>query len=331
MANECIAGDGGGGGGVTVFSVVLFSVVLLIALSAGTSIDQGDFAAIWKNKKRALLVGFTSQYGFLPLVSFLVVKALQLPELTAVSVLLLAICPSGAMSNLLTQWTNGNVALSVCMSATSTIIAVVSVPVLFAVYVKGALGALDSFTMPYGNLITAFVSLVIPVSLGALIRRRNTQMKLCGRFLHEWLRTVTDVISVIFLSCFVIQASRENEDLFNVAKHPKLWIIGCLFVPTGFLFGLSLSYVVGLDFRDARAVAFETGHQNIALGYAIIDLSFSGCVNEELKTFLHIAGFCGFCHFTWPAAFAFYKKRCVPVLDTPVPDAACASENLGNT
>jgi len=262
----------------------------VVGAAVGASVVKEDVQAIWKGKKRALIVGFISQYGFMPLMAFLCAKLWDMPDLRAVGLVLVGISPSGSTSNVCTVWSDGNVALSVAMSALSNIWAFATIPILFELYVRRGLGmSSDDFAVPYGNLCIALLTMVIPICLGALIRRRNTTTKFRNKFLHEWLVIVGGLSCFFFLAVMLSKGRSGAKKTSNPADYPDEWTIAALFQPLGCLFGFALSCLLGVDFKDGRAIALESGIQNITISYALADLIFSGCAHEEVSLFLHLA------------------------------------------
>ena len=113
----------GGSNPIDAMSIITLLVICFIALSTGTTIVPGAMTSIWKSKKRAFAIGWASQFGFMPLMAFALARAFGFEAVGAVGIVLIGMSPGGSTSNLFTLWAKGNVALSIAMSAASTVCA----------------------------------------------------------------------------------------------------------------------------------------------------------------------------------------------------------------
>ena len=274
---------------IDTLAVVTLLVICFIALATGTNVVVDDLRLIWQSKRRAFLIGWASQFGFMPCMAYLFALAFDFDKLVAVGVVLVGMSPGGSTSNLFTMWAKGNVALSIAMSAASTVCAFFMIPLLFVIYVRGGLGLNDELSLPVTNLLIALFSIVVPVAAGAYIRHANTSMEIGGKRVYKWVELVGSVVGGGFLVAAIISGASGNPDLMNPGDYPRHWALAAIFQPIGCLFGLAAAHAARLPGADVRAVCLETGVQNYALIIALVQLSFSGCTQERVNEFVLIS------------------------------------------
>lgn len=276
--------------GVDTFTILVLLLIFIIILAMGTTCTLEDARTIWASKKRAFVVGWLSQFGFMPLFAFSAAKAFKFDSLVAVGVVLCGAAPGGTTSNLFTYWSGGNVSLSIAMSLASTACAVFMLPLLVEIYIIAGLG-LDggSVTIPFQDIVIIAVgTILVPATLGVLLRRYNTEWKIRGKFIYKWVEIAGSVIGGLTLAAAVVVGLDDNPDLMNPMDYPGEWILASIFQPVGCLFGLCAATLLRLDGPDRIAVALETGVQNYTLVIGICALSFSGCTRVEALTFVFI-------------------------------------------
>ncbi|XP_063718700.1 ileal sodium/bile acid cotransporter-like isoform X2 [Symsagittifera roscoffensis] len=180
------------------------------------------------------------------------------------SALINSCCPGGVMSNFLTHLTRGDVALSVTMSFLSTVCAFFTMPLsLWAFsgfFVDGA-----SVDPPYVQIAGSLASLIIPLLIGVLLKYFKESFAL--KF-----KKVGKAIIIITLLATTVIFGFLYPNIYFVGK--KIIFSGLLVALAGFFFGYSISRVCRLPEKQCRAVCFETGFQNVAISFAVIQLGF---------------------------------------------------------
>ena len=144
----------------------------IIMLGMGMTLISADFTRIIKHPK-AILIGLTNQLLFLPIIGFLLAIALNLSPLMAVGLMILASCPGGATSNLITQVSKGNIALSVTLTAIASVVSILTIPFILS-YSLDYFGTTTGATIKLpiiDTMLQIMVITVIPISIGMLIRR----------------------------------------------------------------------------------------------------------------------------------------------------------------
>ena len=139
----------------------------------------------------------------------------------------------------------------------------------------------------YTNLIASLLMLVIPTVIGIYIRKVNTEYKLCGKYIWEWITLLTTIVGILFMILALLSVILFYSDIIfgQDDSSYSIWIIGTLMQPIGCFFGYYTAKLVGrrggnLNHKDQRTISLETGVQNFSLAFAIANLSF-GTTEED--------------------------------------------------
>ena len=163
------------GSAFTVQTSVLTSVLLPLALASvmlgmGLGLRPDDFRRIGRDP-RAAAAGTLAQLVLLPLIGALIVWLLPMPAPIAVGLMVLAICPGGPSSNLMTYLAKGDVALSVSLTAISSLITVVTIPVLANQALRLLMGTEAEISLPIGTtMVQILLITLVPTALGMAVR-----------------------------------------------------------------------------------------------------------------------------------------------------------------
>ncbi|XP_041464096.1 solute carrier family 10 member 6-like [Lytechinus variegatus] len=144
---------------------ILILVFLMIAM--GCTIEFKDLKETFRHPA-GFFVGMLCQFVLMPLIAFCLGLAFKLETGGALSALILACCPGGTLSNLFTYWVDGDVCLSVCMTSVSTAVAIGMMPLNLFIYTRVWTG--DQVVIPYVDIVTTLVSILIPVAFGVFLR-----------------------------------------------------------------------------------------------------------------------------------------------------------------
>lgn len=247
-------------------SLVLLNLIMACMMfGVSLSLRLEDFKRI-AMAPIAPVVGLVAQFVLLPAATCLFCWVLRIEPQLALGMLLVAACPGGSFSNIMTWLGRGNVAVSVSMTAVSSLAATVLTPLNFAFY-----GWLNPHTRAYlteialepgGILLLVLLVLALPLVLGMITGRRLPELV---RRSEKPLR----VISLVVFLGFVAIAFSNNLALFVERFHSFFWL-----VVFHNLLALSLGYGMGwllrLPVSDRRAVTMEVGIQNSGLGLVIL-------------------------------------------------------------
>jgi BASS family bile acid:Na+ symporter len=284
--------------------VALNGAIGLMMLGVALDLKLADFKRIVTSPK-APAIGLGAQFVLLPAFTFLLTLVLRPRPSIALGMILIAACPGGNLSNIMTYLARGNTAISVSMTAVSTAAAVVMTPFNLSLW-----GNLNPATAPILRQVslspldvftTIFVILGIPLCLGLLLSRIFPS-------LADKVRKPFRVISFLIFIIFVALALKANWEIFlNVIG----LVVFVVFAHNGL--ALSLGYfsarLFGLETRDVRAVAIEVGIQNSALGLVLIFNFFEGLGGMAI-----IAAWWGIWHIISGLSVAtFWSRRPVEV------------------
>lgn len=296
-----------------IFGLLAMLLIIIIGLGLGATTTKDDFKSAL-SKPKAIGIGFSSQYCFMPLLSFALAHIFSLKEAFAIGCILVGSSPGGTTSNIFTYWSNGDVALSITMSFFSNVAAFFMLPLLILLLIKTALDA--SIDIPWANIFISLLLIVGPCLIGLYIRHFNIETKVFDKFLWEWLEVFTTIFGVIFFIGALIAALIVYWEDLKTAPW-ELWVIAIIMEPAGALFGYFFSTAVKLSRKDARTIGIETGVQSFTLTIAIITLSFDGDERDEVLLFPILYGVMYIVNSVWIILFLKYY---VATFDEPDAD-----------
>jgi len=231
-----------------------------IMFGLGLGLTRDDFRRALL-RPRALLLGLLAQIVLLPLTAFLLASGLALSPESAVGLMVLAACPGGVTAGMVTHLARGETALSISLSALTSICAFVTVPVIVGLGFWHFLGEQTAVRIPVGQLAGGlFLVTLLPVSLGLWLRETD-RVTAKTRALVQ--RLATGVFALIVLYTFFVQWPTITAHLPTVG-------VACLLLNVITLStGAALGAVARLDSRARVALAMECGMQNSALGITL--------------------------------------------------------------
>jgi len=233
----------------------------VVMLGMGLTLSVEDFAAVGK-MPRAVALGFVAQYSIMPLLGWSIAKALALPPDFAVGLILVACCPGGTASNVVTFLARANVALSVVMTTCSTLAAVAITPILTA-KLAGAYVPVDG----WGMFLTTAQVVLAPVLLGLLLHHKAPK-------LTEFVLPAGPLLSVLLISMIVGSIVGQNAAAI-FAHGAQLLLAVFLLHAGGFALGYGVTRLFRFDRATARTVSIEVGMQNSGLGAVLAKTHFA--------------------------------------------------------
>jgi BASS family bile acid:Na+ symporter len=244
-------------------SVLIVPLIQLIMFGMGTTLSVGDFTRVLK-MPWPVFVGIVLQFGVMPFVGWGLATAFGFPPLIAAGVVLVGSCPGGVASNVITYLAGGNVALSVTMTACSTLMSPLMTPVMMKLL------AGQFVPVPFWGLMWNIVKMiVVPIALGLIANRL-----LHGR--APWIKKSLPFVSMAGIAIIIAIITALNRDtLADVAL--ALIAVVAIHNAVGYVLGYWGARLLRLSERDARTVAIEVGLQNagMASGLAISPLNSS--------------------------------------------------------
>ena len=251
--------------------LVLNAILGFIMFGVALDLRKDDFVLLIINWKSAV-VGFTSQYLLLPVLTFALVYLLEPSPGIALGMFLIAACPVGNVTNLITKVSRGNVALSIGLSSSAHLMASVLTPLNFALY--GNLYAptrklmrtiqVDEFEM----FLTVLFLIGLPLILGVFVQKQFPNFA-------NRTKVFFNKLSMIFLLLFIIAAFASNAAVLVANLHLVYgFVILHNFVALGG--GWSIAKLFRLPEADVRAITIESGIHNSGLGLFLIFQFFDG-------------------------------------------------------
>jgi len=231
----------------------LLSLALgVVMLAMGLTLSFDDYRCL-AQMPRALLAGVGLQFLVMPLSGFPVARVLELEPGLAVGLILVACCPGGTASNIVTYIARGHVALSVAMTMASTLAAVVLTPLLTGA-LAGAYVEIDRW-----NLLVQMVGVVlVPVVLGTLLNRLFPR---AAKAVNGVLPLIA-IVLVILIVGGIVGGSKAQ-----IIEHAGVLLLATFLLHAlGFGLGYVLARALKLDEIEARTISIEVGMQNSGLG-----------------------------------------------------------------
>lgn len=253
-------------------TTLLGIMMMVIMLGMGASMTWRDFLIAFR-KPQGILVGLLSQYLVMPFLGYLLAVLLGLPPAMAVGLILIACMPGGTTSNIFAYFSKGVLALSIMMTTVSTMVAVVTVPLLLSFY-SGLAGVTGDYVIPAGNVAQVLVVLLVPTILGMILRKANANI---GATI-ELFGSLLGVLVILFL--IATWVPRNYRMLLETPVPVYFAAIGIGL--TGMLLGYWLARTLRQDRNRSRTISLETGIQNGPLAALVVTLSFTGVQQQEV-------------------------------------------------
>lgn len=252
-----------------VLSTVLTVMLAIVMFSMGCTVD---IMKLWGHIKTpwGIIIGFLCQFGIMPFTAFALSLAFNVIPVQAVVIIIMGCCPGGTGSNIICYWLDGDMDLSISMTACSSILALGMMPLCLLIYTPTWTSA-DTIQIPYDSIGITLVALLVPIAAGIVAKRK------WPRFAKKILK-VGSIAGFGLIVIIAVVGGILYQSSWNIA--PALWIIGAIYPFIGFGLGFVLARIAGQPWHRCRTIALETGFQNSQLCSTITQLSFSP---EELE------------------------------------------------
>ncbi len=253
-------------------TALLGLLLIVLMFGMGATLTPEKFREVAR-EPRAVLIGLASQFGWMPLLAYLLAIGFALPAPLALGLVIMGTCPGGTTSNMFAYYARADVALSVSMTAASKLVAVVMMPLCLYVFARPFSDA--EVQIPYGEVIKTLVVLLVPVALGMWLRARKGEAFAVRAEKAGGLAGLLVLVMLVGVSLF------RNADLFSTIT-PAMYASSILLGVLGMFLGNLVAQLCGLPTAKRRAVSLETGIQNSPLAFAIIATSFDGELEAEM-------------------------------------------------
>ena len=230
----------------------------LIMLGLGLGLTTQDFTRVLKTPKD-FLIGFISQLIILPIVAFILIKILgtfieMSPEI-ALGVMIIAAAPGGITSNVLTKFANGDVALSVSLTAVISIVSIITVPlIVFSSADILGISFADQNINITGTALKMALVVAVPVILGMIIR------KFADNFISSKTSIIDKITGLLFLIVFIAIWIEEKDNIFTYLAQAGLVVLTLNIVMMVFAYYLAKTFASGI--KQIKCISLECGLQN---------------------------------------------------------------------
>ena len=229
-------------------------ILALIMLGLGLGLKVEDFTRVLKTPKD-FIVGFISQLIILPVVAYLLIIILRTPPEIAIGVMIIAAAPGGVTSNILTKFANGDVALSISLTAIISLISIITVPLIIftSADLFGITNISENISM-IGIALKMFLVVTVPVILGMIIR------KFAENFVVSKANIFDKLNIILFAIFFVAAFYEERENFINFLKQAGL--ITLILNITMMIIAYYLAKAFASGIKQMKCIALECGLQN---------------------------------------------------------------------
>lgn len=237
------------------FALLISPLLQLIMFGMGTSMSLHDFAGVVKTPK-GVFIGVTSHFIIMPLIGFTLANVSHFQPEIAAGIILIGCSPNGMASNVISYLAKANLALSITITAVSTMLAPFLTPLLMKV-LAGSFIQINAVAM----MFDIFKLVIIPIGAGLIFNRI-----FIGKI--KWLDTAMPIVSMFGITfIIVIITASGRESLFTIG--PLLILLMLIHNLLGYTLGYWSGRVFKMNERDCRTMAIEVGMQNGGLASAI--------------------------------------------------------------
>ena len=263
-------------------------ILALIMLGLGLGLKVEDFARVFKAPKD-FIVGFISQLIILPIVAYLLIIILQTPPEIAIGVMIIAAAPGGVTSNILTKFADGDVALSISLTAIISLISIISVP--FIIFTSADLLGITNISQNIsmiGIAIKMFLVVTVPVILGMIIR------KLADSFVASKVEIFNKLNVIFFIIFFIAAFYEERENIISFILEAGL--IALILNITMMVIAYYLAKIFATGIQQRKCIALECGLKNGTLALFVSTQIFGTDILYAIPTgayalIMYITGF----------------------------------------
>ena len=229
-------------------------LLALIMLGLGLGLKIEDFTRVLKNPKD-FFVGFFSQLIILPLVAYILIIILKTPPEIAIGVMIIAAAPGGVTSNILTKFANGDVALSITLTAVISLISIITVPLIIftSADLFGITDISQNISMT-GIALKMFLVVTVPVILGMIIR------KFAENFVNSKIKIFEKLNMVLFIIFFIAAFYEERESFIDFLM--QAGFITFILNITMMIVAYYLGKTFASGIKQQKCIALECGLQN---------------------------------------------------------------------
>lgn len=232
----------------------------IIMLGLGLSLTLNDFKRITKYPK-AIIIALGCQMILLPALCFIIAEFSGLSPILSVGLLLLAASPGGPTANLYSHLSNGDVALNITLTAVNSVLTLFTLPIIVNLSMEYFMGAGQYIPLPFSKVIEVFVIVLMPVSLGMLIKSK------IPAFAAKMEKPVKIISALLLILIIVSVTIREKQMLMDHLAQMGTPVL--LFNILSLVVGFYVPLLFKVDKKQAIAIGMEIGIHNGTLAIYI--------------------------------------------------------------
>jgi BASS family bile acid:Na+ symporter len=245
-------------------NIFLPSTLAVITFAMGLSIEFKDFKSLFRYPK-AVIVGLICQMVLLPIIAFGIVIPANIDPAYKVGLIIIASCPGGATSNLVTFMLAGNVALSISITVINSLITLITIPLIVGIALFNFMGQHSEISLPvFNTILNIFFITIIPASAGVFTRR---YIKTFADNLQKPLQYALPILLLlVFLGVVFLDEGEEAKSVLDyLFLVPYVLLLNVLSMFTGWL----IAKLTRLGRKNQFTISVEVGLQNSALAIFI--------------------------------------------------------------
>ncbi|MCO1335446.1 bile acid:sodium symporter family protein [Microbulbifer sp. OS29] len=242
-------------------SIGLPVALFIIMVGIGMTLTAKDFHQVTV-RPGGLIVGTFAQILLMPAIAIALCWGLDLPPAIAVGLVIIAACPGGTTSNLFTLMARGNVALSIVLTVSASLVTIASLPLFTNYALQSYFGAEQTITLPLASTVAMLSTIVLlPVLVGMSLRAWKPQLARRA----EGIVSIFGGVVLLLLVVGLIWGIRDRIADLMIQAGPSVILLNL----SGVLLGLLISRISGLPKREGVAVATELGIKNSTIGMMV--------------------------------------------------------------
>ncbi len=237
-----------------VLAIALPLTLFFIMFGMGSNLTIKDFTRL-KQMPGSIAIGITSQMLLLPIIAFVLLSLFDLPVEIFIGFMILALSPGGTTSNMFSYMANGNLALSISLTAIVSLLTPFTIPLVADWIITTELGTSSAIHLPFITTVAKLTAVtIVPVLLGMWLRRSKPDF--CIN--NEKLLTRIPFAMLLLVIAGIINSNLEKmPEFINQTGVPAL-VLATLAILVGYYF----SRIMHQDKKNARTIAIETSIQN---------------------------------------------------------------------
>jgi len=242
-------------------AVILPLSLFLIMFGMGLSLQPVDFKKVVAQPK-AMIIGISGQLLLLPIMAATLAIVLALPAEISVGLMIIALAPGGATSNMFSYLSKGDVALSISLTALVSIVTPFTIPLITAISIKYFMAGDTTFAMPIiKTIVQLLVITIVPVILGMIFRAKQSNM---AKKIEEKLKWFS-VIFMFLIIAFIIIKNADNMLDFFIQVGSATLILNIIVLYIGY----QMAKIANLSRAQTITISFEIGIQNGTLALVV--------------------------------------------------------------